>query len=143
MKIMTVLILAAFLLVGAACFLGISKLGKISCGNDTETFCIAVCDMCAASWVESRNIPNIRLYYGSSKEVLSAVKEGRAILGVLAEAPTDSSICAVKIEISPREFTLGDVTACPLSEAAMAYYLVYSADIHDKNISELTETLAK
>ena len=140
---MTVIILAAFLMVGAACFLGISKLGKISCGNDAETFCIAVCDLYAASWVTSGNIPQVKVFYGSSREVLSAVREGRAVLGVLAEAPKDSSVCAVKIEISPEEITLGDVNVCSLSEAVRTYYLVYSADIHDNKISELIETLEK
>ena len=140
---MTVLILAVFLMVGAVCFFGISRLGKIFRGNDTGTVCIAVCDLYSVSWLMSREIPNIRLCYGSPDEELSAVKEGRAVLGILAEVPKDNSLCAVKIEVSPGEISLGDVTACPLSEEVRAYYLVYSADIHNKEISELIETIAK
>lgn len=138
------LILIAFLAVAAVCFVIIARVGKnIHADKETSTVCIALCDLYAASWFMSREIPNSRLCYGSPGEVLSAVKEGRAVLGVLTEALKDNSLCAVKIEVSPGEIPLGDVTACPLSEEVRAYYLVYSADIHYNEISELVETLAK
>lgn len=141
---MTVLMLIAFLAVASVCFVIISRVGKtIHADSETAAVCIVVCDLYPVSWLMSREIPNIRLCYGSPGEVLAAVKEGRAVLGVLAEVPKDNSLCAIKIEVSPGEIPLGDVTACPLSEAVRAYYLVYSADIHDKEISELIETLAK
>lgn len=141
---MTVLMLIAFLAVAAVCFVIIARVGKnIHADSETAAVCIAVCDLYAASWLMSREIPNMRLCYGSPGEVLSAVKEGRAVLGIMAEAPEDNRLCAVKIEVSPGEVPLGDVTACPLSETVRAYYLVYSVDIHDKEISELIETLAK
>lgn len=136
-------ILIAFLAVAAVCFVFIERCGKTICSENATAVCIAVCDLYSVSLASSANIPNIRLYYGRSEEVLSAVKEGRAVLGVLAESPKDSSVCAVKIEISPREITLGDVNVCSLSEAVRTYYIVYSADIHDKKISELIETLEK
>lgn len=141
---MTVLMLIAFLAVAAVCFVIIARVGKnIHSGSETAAVCIAVCDLYSASWLMLLEIPNIRLSYGSPGEVLSAVKESRTVLGVLAEAPEDNRLCAVKIGISPVEIPLGDVTACPLSEAVRAYYLVYSADIHDKEISELIKNLAK
>lgn len=154
--IMTVFILLAFFLVAAACFMIISKFGRIDIKtpprDSAQKISIALEDISAAASLYekleavSEKYPHIQFcfYTGSAHDIIRLSQCKKIDFGIISSKPSAGDLhwAAVSLKKKNTAVTGYDITVEPLCPCSADFYIIFSPEMSEDIKNEVIQAIA-